>query len=174
MSADRDAMYKTFEESPGDLAGYGAMADELDALGYEKLAHAFRWMSFRGVWPHKRTNYGKLNSVSPGRRTPKNARWAWYSIRTITSRYILTDSFPRNSIAQHALPFLLIWNHPQKTFASHQEAVMWLADRLDALRVEYAVHPPKPKGLPLIDTLDVTGIRVPPLFNNEGDNEATA
>lgn len=169
MSADRDAMYKAFEQSPGDLAGYGAMADELDELGYTKLAHAFRWMSFRGVWPHKRTHYPGRHVA--GRKVPKNARWAWYAVGTF---YEKTACYPRNPVAQHYLPKLVILNHPQKTFGSHQEAIMWLADRLDALRVEYAVHPPKPKGLPLIDTLDVTGIRVPPLFNDEGDNEATA
>lgn len=167
-------MYKTFEESPGDLAGYGAMADKLDELGYAKLAHAFRWMSFRGVWPHKRTHYGVYNGNTQGRKVPKNARWAWYKREALIGEGRKTDAFPRELISTHSLPFLLIRNHPQKTFAFHQEAVMWLADRLAELQVEYAAHPPKPKGLPLIETLDVTGIRVPPLFNDEGDNEATA
>lgn len=145
---DRDAMYRHFEAHPGDLAGYGAMADKLDEIGYPKLAHAFRWMSHRGVWPHKRKFYTR--GVSPGRKVPAKFGWAWYSkhgnenstLDTVNTRSVGPRSLHKN----HALASLVMVGD-QKVFASHQQAVMWLAGQLDRLQRDYSVYPPKKSGL---------------------------
>lgn len=158
MSADRDAMYAAFERHPGDAAGYGAMADELDALGYANLAHAFRWMMCRQKWPHKRDAY-VLYSGARGRKVSKNHRWAWYA-DTVRSKCV-SGVLPIGTYANHGLPWLLL-PFKQKVFASHQEAVMWLAAQLATLRNVYVLEL-KPAGLPLIDVLK-DEIRTPPLL----------
>lgn len=90
---DRDAMYAAFEESPGDLAAYGAMADLLDDLGYASVGYAYRWMQRRGVWPHKRTHYvGDL----PPWAVPRSARAA----RTVTLRRCTTSDTRRTAKAR--------------------------------------------------------------------------
>lgn len=138
-SADRDAMYAAFELHPGDLAGYGAMADELDVLGYSSTAHAFRWMCFRGVWPHKRTHY--VNRYSQ-RKVPKSYVWAWYApywdAKNLTAT--VPDLLPTSKWVYHALPHLLI-SGDQKVFRTHQIAVMYLANSLRLLRDVYSVSP---------------------------------
>jgi hypothetical protein len=83
MSVDRDALYAHCEANPGDLACYGALADELDDLGYASIAHAYRWMSRRGIYPHLRLNYGVRRDrvVYKGRKVPARFRWGWHGQR---------------------------------------------------------------------------------------------
>ncbi len=173
MSMDRDAMYALFEQQPGDLAAYGAMGDELDSLGYASLAHAFRWMCFRGAFPHCRTHYAMYAGVGnfsranvvQSRRCPAKFRWAWYSYRTVYP-HTVAPGYPKSLMSNHMLPLLLIGTCPQKLFASHQAAVMFLAERLGKLNEVYAVNPPQKPGLPLIEVLSpgVAGFREPPLL----------
>ncbi len=143
MSLNRDAMYAAFEKSPGDLAGYGAMADELTDLGYESIAHAFRWMSRRRVWPHKRTHYS--SGVRPGRKVPERFRWAWYeSWMYVAHRNIsmVPGVLPAARRVDHSLP-PLVMTGTQKVFPSHQAAVMWLAGQLAQLKATWDVDDPK-------------------------------
>lgn len=141
---DRDALYKLFEDSPGDLAAYGGMADRLDELGYASLAYAYRWMQRRGKWPHKRTHYvGDLHQ----RKVPARFRWAWYAEdvqregRGPSGREV-AGVLPGSRHKWHSLPPLLLPGE-QKVYASHQAAVMDLAKWLDRLRDAYALDGPK-------------------------------
>ncbi len=145
MSSDRDALYAFCEQSPGDLASYGALADELDALGFASIAHAFRWMCFRGVYPHKRERYASMGTqFRPGRKVPKRFRWAWYSPHwDVKSEVVeVLGVLPRGKRIRHALPYLLMIGE-QKVFPSHQAAVMFLASQLTRLRETYEVSAPK-------------------------------
>ncbi len=145
MSVTRDAMYALFENSPGDTAAYGAMGDELDELGYAQLAHAFRWMARRGIWPHKRERY-KGGSV-PGRKVSRQHRWAWYETGwNHDGNRLVPGVYPDAKLIHHALPHLLMTG-TQKVFPSHQAAVMWLAERLQKLRAIYEVDEPKTPGV---------------------------
>lgn len=140
---ERDALYKLFEESPGDLACYGAMADRLDELGYHSLAYAYRWMQRRGKWPHKRTHYvGDLHQ----RAVPKRFRWAWYADATRPNGREVPGVLPGGTLKFHTLSPLLLPG-PQKVYASHQAAVMDLAKWLQELRDGYDLDEPKKKGL---------------------------
>ncbi len=165
MSIERDAMYAAFEESPGDLVGYLAMSDELTALGYPALAHAFHWMSKRGIYPHKRMNYSSSTGVA-GRKVPAMFRWAWYHAFYRSDPFV-RKVYPFGDRRIHGLPSLLLHSE-QKTCRSHQEAVMFLATQLATVGEVYNVEPPKPKGLPLYDVIDTGNIRQPPLFTEEG------
>lgn len=166
MSVERTAMYAAFEGSPGDLAGYGAMADLLDADGWAKLSHSFRWMCFRGIWPHKRHHYCTLPSGRPGRAVPKKFRWAWYAEKSWQPD--IKFALPHTQRKLHALPDLLI-SGDQKVFETHQQAVMFLADGLALLGQTYRWEI-QPTGLPLHEVLPVHDIRVPPDFSDpEGD-----
>lgn len=172
MSVELQALYAHCEKSPGDLTCYGALADELDALGYPAIAHAFRWMFKRGVFPHNRERYATRGSFPPAptRSVPAKFRWAWYSEpwpRSRSSSPKTVGVWPVADRATHALPPLLLIGE-QLVFASHQAAVMYLADRLAKLHNIYACEPAKPPGLPLIDVLELGGIRVPPTFAEEG------
>lgn len=157
----REILYKMFEDSPGDLAAYGAIADDLDADGWSKLAHAFRWMWKRGVYPHKRTEYG--NARGKLRVVPKSFRWAWYTaVRSERNLDQPHDKvYPKTPVRLHALPWLLL-PAEQKVFATHQAAVMFLAEQLAKVGEVYCADPPGPRGLPLYDVIDTGGIRVPP------------
>ncbi len=160
MISDRDAMYAGFEKSPGDFAGYGAMADLLDELGYAKLAHAFRWMAMRGKFPHKRERY--MGRYTAGRRVPDAHRWAWYALPSYGDvEQSHTGVQPAAPLKTHGLPYIL--SPGQKVFKTHQAAVMWLAERLAKLGDVYNAHPPKQPGLnsDLSLALD-TVIRHPP------------
>lgn len=142
MSLDNlNAMYKFFEEKPGDLASYGAMADDLDAMGYAKLAHAFRWMCYRNKFPHLRTHYMKNGRI--GRKIPAAFRWAWYSPLGWNGVRVIPKEL---KVESHVLPLMLRVKQ-QQLFVSHQAAVMWLADQLKALRDVYEAQPPKPPGV---------------------------
>jgi hypothetical protein len=146
---DREAFYKSFEQTPGDLSAYGAFADFLDEEGWHKLAHAFRWMCKRGIWPHMRTNYVSANPRSDkrfGRKVPKSARWAWYRGSSWRGDLLVTTVFPPAPRQVHGLPPLVLFGE-QKIFPTHQAAVMWLACALDVLRQDYDVEPPKLKEL---------------------------
>lgn len=144
LDLERDAMYRAFEEAPGDLAGYGAMADRLDELGYPALAHAYRWMQRRGKWPHKRTHYADP-SGRPCRRVPGRFRWAWYE-GADAPRGAVGGVFPAAPRATHALSPLLLPGR-QKVYASHQAAVMDLAKWLRELKDVYDLDEPKKAGL---------------------------
>lgn len=131
-------MLEGFEETPGDLAGYGVVADRFDELGYASIAHAFRWMHRRGIWPHKRLFY----VTSPGqRKVPPKNRWAWYDEFHDPPRLLPVPA----TYASHRLPALVAYA-PQMLFASHQAAVMLLASRLSVLKSAYETDPPK-RGL---------------------------
>lgn len=129
MSADRDAMYAHFEQSPGDLTAYGAVADLLDGEGNAVLAHAFWWMHYRAVWPHRRSYYAPKSGFA-GRKVPKRFAWAWYAERVYHGLYLNCPGvLPKAPLHQHALPELVIRSE-QQVFASHLGAVTWLANRL--------------------------------------------
>lgn len=140
---DRDAMYRAFEESPGDLAGYGAMADRLDELGYHALAHAYRWMQRRGKWPHRRTQYIDPVTRKPGRKVPKRFRWAWYAEQTW---HEWVPAYPESKRSHHHLASLLMAAE-QRVYPSHQAAVMDLAKWLQRLKDCYDLDPSWRKGL---------------------------
>lgn len=140
---DRDAMLRLFEEEPGDLAAYGVMADRMDELGYANIAHAYRWMSLRGKYPHRRERYCSFSGRS-GRKVPDQFRWAWYE--ESPHRTQTAGSLPVSPLALHSLPRLVIPGE-QKVFGSHAAAVMALAGWLKRLRDAYDVEPPKTKGL---------------------------
>lgn len=171
MSTARDAMYAAFELAPGDFAGYGAMGDELESLGYPRLAHAFRWMWKRERFPHRRSHFCDRLSRQ-GRKVPQKWAWAWYNPLPRFGRWTATSVWPgvlpKAVGFANTLPRELL-RRPQALFPSHQAAVMWLADRLSELRAVCEIEPPRPAGLPLIQTLDdVCEIRVPPLLKPEG------
>ena len=173
MKSDRDIMYELFEQSPGDLTAYGAIADLLDADGYQRLAHAFRWMSLRGVWPHKREYYNvcRRGFSCRGRKVPARHRWAWYGLSELcVPNTIIWGVCPQEKMILHALPKVIL-SEKQTVFRSHQSAVMWLADRLDALLAACSVNLPKKPGLPLIDVLTdqarTGNILEPPLLPEE-------
>lgn len=139
--ADRDAMYKAFEESPGDFAGYGAMADLLDELGYAALAHAFRWMYRRQKFPHKRTHYvGDLHQ----KKVPARFRWAWYGETNVRMGKEVPGVLPGSRFDRHSLPLLVI-PASQRVYASHQVAVMELAKWLARLKSAYDLESGKVK-----------------------------
>lgn len=168
MSVNRDAMYATFEEQPGDFTGYRAMSDELADLGYADLAHAFAWMAERGKFPHKRERYCDTRG-NAARRVPVTSRWAWY--RDSYWRERIDFVLPHSKTESHTLPGLVLpgW---QKTFRSHQQAVMYLAQQLAILRNTYSAEPPKVVGLPLAMSLiddAADAIREAPAFTDEGD-----
>lgn len=166
MSTDRDAMYAYCESAPGDLAMYGALADELDSLGYPVLAHAFRWMAFRGKWPHKRERY--TASYGYGRTVPKNHRWAWYiesSIRHETPIKIHN----RVPLKRHSLPRLLL-NGEQKVFATHQQAVMFLAAQLKLLQQAHEAHATEKPGIGDGSAYMGEVLRDAPLIETLGDD----
>lgn len=148
MSIDRDAMYAAFEAEPCDLAGYGAMADHLDELGYEALGYAFRWMQRRGKWPHKRTHYSQhkasMTVLEQGRKVPGRFRWAWYAADEW--KVDVKGIWPAAPLILHSLDRLLLPGE-QKVYASHQAAVMDLAEWLKKLRDVYALDEAKPAGL---------------------------
>lgn len=164
---DRDTLYALFEQSPGDLVAYGAMADLLEADGWSTLTHAFRWMWKRGKYPHKRTYYCANHTRNTtrgiqGRRVPESARWAWYAERSWQPE--LKKTFPFAQREPHALNYLLLAGE-QRTFATHQQAVMYLASMLANLGNVYNIEPPREPGLPLSEVLDTGGIKIPPLFD---------
>lgn len=171
MNSDLAAMYAFFEKSPGDTTSYGAVADLLDAEGWAKLAHAFRWMAKRGVWPHRRESYTVGNYGAIGRVVPKNYRWAWYIMQPWQPSAQCPGVVPKSPIGQHWLPRLLL-RQDKKAFPTHQDAVVFLATRLAELGETYAVDPPKPKGLPLVEVLsegyDGKTLREPPTILDEG------
>lgn len=144
---DLVAFFRRFEDNPGDLTGYGACADLLDESGYCILAHGYRWMCHRAVWPHKRDFYAVPNRVpgghNKGRRVPKNHRWAFY--RESWDGQKQTGVFPIVAVRHHALPWKIMTGD-QKVFQTHQQAVMNLADWLEMLRLDYTPELPK-KGL---------------------------
>ncbi len=81
---------------------------------------------------------------------------------------MVSGVWPTASRGLHGLPDLLL-RADQKVFRMHQEAVMWLADRLAALGAVYNAIPPVPKevGVPLVDVLahgEPDDIRHPPDF----------
>jgi hypothetical protein len=142
---DLQAFFKSFEDTPGELTAYGAAADLLDEVGYAKLAHAYRWMSFRALWPHKRMWYGTRSSLGnihrQGRAVPAAYRWGWYGqAERAYDQNIIWSVFPVEPLKYHALPTLLM-AFPQKLFPSHQAAVMWLSDRLHSIKSVYAADP---------------------------------
>lgn len=142
-NADRDAFHKQFEEAPGDLTAYGAMGDLMDELGYPTLAHAYRWMGRRGVFPHRRTHYV---GDSHQRKVPKSFRWAWYSGRVmLTERSEVPNVLPGSRLKWHSLP-ALVMSGDQRVYPSHAAAVMDLAKWLARLKEAYDIEPPK-KGL---------------------------
>jgi hypothetical protein len=172
VSVELQALYAHCEQSPGDLACYGAVADELDGLGYAALGHAFRWMHKRRVWPHKRERYATRGTFPPAptRAVPAKFKWAWYSEpwprgRSLSSKTV--GVWPVAERRTHALPPLLLVGE-QLVFGTHQAAVMYLADRLTKLNAVYSCEPPKPPGLPLIDVLSADNIRLPPFLTDEG------
>lgn len=144
---DRDALYRLFEESPGDLAAYGAMADRLDELGYASLAHAYRWMGRRGKWPHKRTHYvGDLHQ----RKVPARYRWAWYAQDLFRESGAgggkeVDGVLPGSRLKYHSLSPLLL-SGDQSVHPSHQAAVMALARWLQDLKDVHDLDAPR-KGL---------------------------
>lgn len=149
MSLTRDAMYALFEDRPGDLAAYGAMADEMDDLGYAMIGHAFRWMCRRGKFPHQRTHYTAYTSRSfgsglQGRKVPGRYRWAWYT-RDVADKNV-SGIWPIVPREPHSLPSLVM-SGEQRVYTSHQAAVMDLAKWLQRLRDAYDVEPPKPPGV---------------------------
>jgi hypothetical protein len=137
---DRDALYKLFEKSPGDLAAYGGMADRLDELGYASLAHAYRWMWKRGKWPHKRERYATPGGRVPGRSVPAPFRWGWYSEKTGGST--IRDVYPSVPREPHGLPRVLLFA-PHKYYPSHAAAVMDLATWLQRLKSTHDLEPPR-------------------------------
>ena len=141
--ADRDIMYRQFEAEPGDLVAYGAMADLQDEMGYAELAHAFRWMSRRGRWPHKRMNYVDHTGLGCGRKVSKAHRWAWYVETYVEAR--MHNIYPLVWKKHHALSRLVL-RADQKVYPSHQAAVMGLAKLLQALKDVYDVDAPR-KGV---------------------------
>lgn len=155
-SSQRAAFYKLFEESPGDLAAYGAMADLLDEDGWNKLAHAFRWMSKRGKFPHKRERYCGRSTGTPGRRVPKAHQWAWYRRPLYPGDKTVSGVLPKADRETHSLPMLLLFGD-QKICGSHQEAVMFLAHQLDNLKNTYDVELKEGNVLPLSDSAPVSG-----------------
>lgn len=160
VNPDLIAMYARCEDAPGDTALYAAISDELQSLGYAKLAHAFRWMCKRGVYPHKREAYCNRYFVK-GRRVPNKYRWAWYVEPPATYRQSpVAGVLPKSAWSNHALPPLLLHAN-QKVCGSHQECVMFLADRLARLADAYCVDAPqnhelklaaaRPDGTPLAE-----------------------
>jgi hypothetical protein len=136
--AGRDAMYRQFEDSPGDFTAYLVLADMLDELGYAKLAYAFRWMGARRLCPHKRERYVAPGATA-GKAVPMTFRWAWYREPSLDR---LSDTFPRVSVLPHALAKQLL---PARHcyYPSHQAAVMDLAKRLQRLKDVYTLEPRK-------------------------------
>lgn len=144
---DRDALFKVFEETPGDLAAYGAMADRLDELGYASLAHAYRWMQRRGKWPHKRTHYVSDLLM---RKVPARFRWAWYAQDLFREKQAggakeVSGVLPGSRLAYHSLSPLLL-SGKQSVHPSHQSAVMALARWLQDLKDVHDLDAPR-KGL---------------------------
>lgn len=143
-NADRDAFHRQFEEAPGDLTAYGAMADLMDETGYPALAHAYRWMCRREKFPHRRERYvGDLHE----RKVPPKFRWAWYG-EGYWPRYEkqpMPGLLPESPFAYHALNGIVMVGK-QHVYPSHAAAVMDLAKWLARLREVYDVEPPK-KGL---------------------------
>ena len=143
-SPERDAFYKQFEAAPGDLTGYGAMADLMDERGHPALAHAYRWMCKRGRWPHQRTHYvGDLHQ----RKVPARFRWAWYGehLYPTPGSSEVPGVLPGSRVAHHVLPALIMTGE-QRVYPSHAAAVMDLAKWLQRLKEAYDIEPPR-KGL---------------------------
>lgn len=142
-NADRDAFYKLFEEAPGDLTAYGVFADLMDELGYPSIAYGYRWMSARGVFPHKRTHY---TDGATTRRAPAKHRWAWYgNIAMLSASTVVPGVLSASPLKLHVLPKSLL-NARQCVWPSHAAAVMYLAERLQRLKDTYTTEPPS-KGL---------------------------
>jgi hypothetical protein len=145
MSLDRDALYAAFEQSPGDLAGYGAMADLLDDDGWCAIGHAFRWMQRRRKWPHRRERYFDSRGRT-GRAVQAMHRWAWYGLPHYGDiDQSVTAVYPHAPLKFHGLPTILLASR-QRVYASHQAAVMGLAKWLTRLREVYELDEPR-RGL---------------------------
>lgn len=143
--ADRDTLYRQFENGDISFAAYGGMADILAETGWSSLALAFRWMCSRQRMPHCRMNYGSSGGghVTKGRKVPKAYRWAWYCGDRNGGGKILQSIYPRVEPIPHMLPPDLM-HSDQHVFASHQAAVMYLAKALG--RLASLVDPAPPKG----------------------------
>lgn len=137
-SADVAAMYRRFEDEPGDRTAYGVTADMLDDCGWDSLAHAFRWMCGRGKWPHRREWYALGGGAT--KKVPAKYRFAWYREGLTTSTTTGGIALPKSEFASHALPPLVIPGG-QMLYPSHQAAVMALAKWLQELRDAIAVEP---------------------------------
>lgn len=143
-SCDPDcaAMLRQFEETPGDLTAYGVMADRLDELGMADLAHAYRWMSRRGRYPHQRTRYiGDMHQ----RKVPERFRWAWYAMDAYDEKHggrrEVPGVLPASRLRFHSLPALVMVGE-QRVYRSHDAAVDELAFWLKRLKDAYSVEVP--------------------------------
>lgn len=139
MTDDLRAAFAQLEASPGDLAGYGAVADMLEELGDTFLPHAYRWMMHRQKFPHKRTHYvGDLHH----RKVPARFRWAWYASPAAPSdRAEVPRVVPGSRLVLHSLPSIVMTGD-QRVYPSHAAAVADLAAWLHLLKSAYDLDPP--------------------------------
>lgn len=134
-------LYAAVTDPGCDFTLYGAIADELDAMGYARLAHAYRWCMGRRRRPHRRLVYDS------GRAVPAKFRWAWYREGPYPYACIGAVRFPPGETsAPHSLPPLVLPRDDAK-FSTHAQAVGALAGWLGALADAYGTDPPRQKGL---------------------------